>query len=110
MACLAALSSGINLGASMNDETPDADVPIVPHLPVLSNTATVDEQEDYLKKNSNGYNNPLGMPGYIPGQRNIIDHQEILEKIKEKREKAKGPNENANENADKKKDEFKFND
>ena len=43
VACLAALSNGINLGASMDDDTTD-NVPIVGYLPIESDTASVEEQ------------------------------------------------------------------
>ena len=57
----------------MNDETTD-NVPIVDTLPLGSNTATVEEQEEYLELVSYDSNNPADLPGYIPGQGNIIDH------------------------------------
>ena len=57
----------------MNDETTD-NVPIVDTLPLGSNTATVEEQEEYLELVSYDSNNPANLPGYIPGQGNIIDH------------------------------------
>ena len=64
----------------MNDETTD-NVPIVDKLPLGSNTATVEEQEEYLELVSYDSNNPADLPGYIPGQGNIIDHnlEDLLE-------------------------------
>ena len=57
----------------MNDETTD-NVPIVDSLPLGSDTATVEEQEEYLHAVQYDSNNPADLPGYIPGQANIIDH------------------------------------
>ena len=72
-ASLMALANGLNLTARMNDETSD-NVQILTGLPIGSNTATVEEQEMYLKEAEIMTNNPMNKPGYIPGQPSVINH------------------------------------
>ena len=56
-------------------------MPIVDHLPLGSDTATVEDQKAYIDAAFYDSNNPADLPGYIPGQRNIIEHDlvELIE-------------------------------
>ena len=50
------------------------DAPIVTDLPIQSDSLSVEQQNDYLKAAADGPPTPTALPGYIPGQRGVEDH------------------------------------